>query len=57
MSEKSSNVEMVRATYHIDRNDCTTHHLQKYNIEHLAEELAMEEGLIERKQLFKIFPL
>jgi hypothetical protein len=46
---------MAHATYHIQSSDYTTDHLQKYNLQDFAEELAtvdelvMEEELTERK--------
>ncbi len=63
MGGKSSNVEMAHAIYHIDSNDGTRDHFQKYNLEHLAEEfatledLATEEKLTKRKRLFKIISI
>jgi len=53
MDWKSSNVEMAHATYQ-ESSYYTTDHLQKYNLQDSAEELAtVEEELTERKWLFK----
>ncbi len=50
---------MAHATYNLESSDYTTDHLQKYNLQDFAEELAtveevvMEEELTEREWLFK----